>query len=149
MGKYSKDVADRILKLLETGRYSIPEICKAVDINPSTYHRWVHEHKSFAIAIKEAKETKWKNVASIAESALVKALEGYEYKEITKEGKAQADGKTIKVTHIKEVTKYIPPRDSVIIFTNKALNKEKFGETESLDKVINAVFKRKERDEGD
>jgi len=74
-----------------------------LDVGESTIKRW-KEDPQFLDVLKKGKMDAVLNVFK----SLYKKTQGFEYQEVTQEGKPGADGE-IKVTSIKRVKKYYPP----------------------------------------
>lgn len=121
MAKYSKKVVKRICELISNDSFTIPEICKDVDIAESTYHKWYSEKLEFSEAVDEAKQKFNENLIPEAKRSLKKLVTGYtvtETKTVTVDtGKKNDNDKPIvKVKEHSKTEKHIQPNFNAVAF---------------------------------
>ena len=114
--KYSKKIIRKIVSLIKSDTYTIPEICERVGISEAIYHKWKSDKLEFFEAVKKAEESRTKFFVSEAKKSLLKKVQGYEVDERTTESSMQVDG-TPKLDKIKIVRKHFQPDTAAIIFT--------------------------------
>lgn len=110
-GKYSKKKVKEIIELYSSGKYNNLDLCTKAEISQETFFKWKREKPEFSEALKDAEDQRQNNFKEMALSGLAKLLDGYEYEEITMEGKPE------KPTFIKKTKKFIPPNPTAVIFT--------------------------------
>lgn len=118
--KYTPAKVNEICKLIASGLYTNAEICKKVGIHIDTFHDWKNNKPEFSEAVQNAQLEKLPALHELALSSLAKGLKGYKFKETTKE-----DGKLVKT-----VTKFVPPNNTLIIFTLCNTAPDKFSRNE-------------------
>ena len=79
--KYSPEIVAKIVEMIETDSYTIPEICNHVGISEATYHYWKESQSEFLEAIKRAKQKFVDKTLLDCQKSLVKLVKGYEYEE--------------------------------------------------------------------
>ena len=79
--KYSPEIVAKIVEMIETDSYTIPEICSHVGISEATYHYWKDSQLEFLEAIKRAKQKFVDKTLLDCQKSLVKLVNGYEYEE--------------------------------------------------------------------
>lgn len=92
------------------------QIAANMGIAERTFTEWIARFPAIDAALKKGKEP----VDIQVENALLKRALGYDYTETVKDleptGKKDAEGKPIYKTHIKTVTKHVPPDTTAQIF---------------------------------
>ena len=73
--KYNKEIESEICGLITEGVYSIKEICENVNIDKTTYFRWVENNATFATAIKRAESLGKLNGKTLAVKCIFGAME--------------------------------------------------------------------------
>jgi hypothetical protein len=118
--KYNQKIVDDICSIIEKDSYTIPEICKMVNIKESTYHRWRNEKKEFNDAIKKAQGLYDEFMLKECEKSLNKLIKGYEYEETVSEIEVMENGEA-NVTKMKTTKKHVAPNLGAVIHfqTNK------------------------------
>ncbi len=116
MSKYSKKMVKKIVSLIKSDTYTIPEICERVGISEAIYHKWKSDKIEFFEAVKKAEESRVKFFVAEAKKSLLKKIQGYEVDERTTESSIQPDG-TAKIDKLKIVRKHFQPDTGAIIFT--------------------------------
>lgn len=115
--KYSKELAEKISGLIETGQHTIDEICSLSDITRKTFYKWKRERLQFrgliACASERANEKNEKEVVG-AKRSLIKVLKGYEIKEIQESVKNLKNGNQKR--EITVITKSSDPEFKLIKF---------------------------------
>jgi transposase-like protein len=142
MGKYSKQVTERICELIRLDTYTIKEICSNVGITTETYFKWKRQNAEFAGALSNAESDRDARFIHEARKSLLKKLTGYEVEEEKTTYVKGPDGPTIRETVITK--RYFQPDTVAIIFTlcnkdgwtNKYKDKEDKPETCVLDDII-------------
>lgn len=81
MIKYSEELVEKIVKLIEEDAFTITAICEALHITRKSFYQWRRDKPEFDRAIDEAMEHREDNLVELAHSALKKRLEGYEVTE--------------------------------------------------------------------
>lgn len=71
--KYSKELEAKLCEFVRNG-ITIQSMCDAVNINKSTYFRWIESNATFATAIKRAESERDTNVKSIAIHTIIQAM---------------------------------------------------------------------------
>lgn len=79
--KYSPKRVAKIVEMIETDSYTIPEICSHVGISEATYHYWKDSKLEFLEAIKRAKQKFVDKTLLDCQKSLIKLVNGYEYEE--------------------------------------------------------------------
>ena len=118
--KYSPEIVAKIIEMIETDSYTIPEICKHVGISEATYHYWKDSQIEFLEAIKRAKQKYESLMLKECEKSLKKLVVGYEYEEVTTETKVVGETES-PAQNKKVVKKHVAPNLGAIIHyqTNK------------------------------
>lgn len=122
MAKYSKKMADRITKLLESDSYTVTEVCKMVNIAESTFYKWQAEISEFSEGVKKAHEKRMKFFKVEAQKSLLKKIQGYTVQEkhtiMIDSKEVGPDGKRMpRIKEQKIVDKHFQPDTAAIIFT--------------------------------
>jgi len=125
MAKYSKDLVNRIVGLIESDSYTVAEICAIVGISKDTFHTWINTKPDFSDSIKRAKSVFDENLVAEARKSLMKKIKGYtvdETKTIYVDSKDKAGTSTPKIKEKTITKKHYQPDTTAIIFalTNKA-----------------------------
>ena len=79
--KYNDEIVEKICSLIEKDSYTIPEICKYVDINVDTYYDWLNNKAEFSDAVKKARDKFDEYIVSEAKKSLLRMVRGYEVEE--------------------------------------------------------------------
>jgi len=102
----TSEILDKVEKMASQGYYNT-EIARALDWSIDTFYERVKDHPDFSDALKKGNE---KNVR-VTLNSKAKKIKGFKYKEVTKE---RDENGNLIIT--KQVTKYSPPSDTMIIF---------------------------------
>lgn len=130
--RYSNKLAEALAKDYASGQYTIETVCKIHNIDKTTWYDWKDKHSYFTNLLKEA-ESKWKiNILGLAKSALYKGLTGYDYEEVTMEGKEGADGKLTN-KQVKKTKKHVGPNNTLTIFALKTLDPQNFPDKQEIE----------------
>ncbi|MGN6491056.1 MAG: phBC6A51 family helix-turn-helix protein [Agriterribacter sp.] len=140
MAKYTKKRVEKIVTLLESGDYTIKEICEIVKIHQDTWYDWKHNKPEFSELLEKADEKRMEVFKQAARIGLLALLRGKEYEEVTKEY-AEVDvpdgkGKTKKEPRMisqKIVKKVILPNPAAVIFTLKNQDPDNFKDINRTD----------------
>jgi len=137
------------LKVYEYARdgCTIPEIADRLGVKEGTFANNKTKNRRLSDAFKKGQEAAGGFTYQIAESALHKRIKGYsvtENKEVIKETKIKSlDGKETEYTLIEKTTtkqqKNIAPDITGIIFKLCNLGKNKIGNYESINKIVNEI----------
>lgn len=139
--KYSKNIVERIAKLIAIDSYTIPEICSQVGIHPATYHTWVATKSDFSEVIKKAKGEYNDMLIAEARRSLVKKVKGYTEKE-TKQVFSRERGSEETVLKEEVVTnKYFQPDTVAIIFTLTNKVPEEYKHRQTIDAKVDLETK--------
>ncbi|WP_051697842.1 helix-turn-helix domain-containing protein [Prevotella sp. 10(H)] len=79
--KYKKELAARIVELIEHDLYGISEICKILQISRKTFYEWKKTKPEFDEAVEEAVNHREEVLIASARMGLKQLLEGYVQKE--------------------------------------------------------------------
>lgn len=79
--KWSQALADKIIELYETGKFTILEICKQVDCNKDSYYQWMKDKPYLQNGIDNVRIRRLNAIADRAESGLMKIVDVFEYDE--------------------------------------------------------------------
>jgi len=116
MSKYCKEIVEDICKLIKTDSFTIPEICKKVGIDESTYHLWRNEKVDFLEAIKAARKKYTDSMLATCEKSLSKLIEGFEYEELRTVSIDDGSGKgKAKIKEQTRIKKQVIPNLGAII----------------------------------
>lgn len=128
--KYGPAIIKKITTLIESGDYTIKEICTNVGITKETFYDWKHNKPDFSDLLKKAEDNRLEVFRQAARNGLLVLLQGKEFEEVTteyKEGKPDASGQTKpKITSQKKVKKFIAPNPTSVIFALKNLDDQNF-----------------------
>lgn len=83
--KYTAAIAEHFVDLYRTGRFTLTELCKAIDITPTTFYHWKEHNANFKKKLEQADKHRLINIKEIATKGLVKLLEGGEQGDIVEE----------------------------------------------------------------
>jgi len=142
--KYTPEIVDKICNMIESDTFTIEEICKSAGISHDTYHRWIKDKSDFSDNIKKAEANRPQNLLKYARNGHRKKLEGYDYEEVktviknVKVGKDAQGIDIYKPIKLEEVVtkKHMAPSDTLIIFTQKSLDPERYMERKQTDITI-------------
>ena len=116
MTKYTKRMANAIIKVLESGQTGIDEMCESLGVSKTQYYVWIKKYPDFAERVKAAQEKRLDNFRIMALSGLAKLLNEHEYEEVVTEYENGKDGKPM-VKAVKKSKKKIMPNPAAVIFT--------------------------------
>lgn len=121
MSKYSKQLVKKIVNLIRSDSYTIPELCRLSGISESTYHSWKRTNLQFLQSIEGAKRDYDDKIVVAATRSLYKLIEGFYITEEKRifdksrnhgtDGAISPDVKTVILN-----TRYISPNLGAIIF---------------------------------
>ncbi len=77
MAKYSDELVDKIVELIEVELCSVAEICMAMNISRKTFYSWMKTKPEFSAEISRAQEHRDEVLLSLAHSSLKKRLSNY------------------------------------------------------------------------
>lgn len=112
MGKYNKELVNEMADwvrengLIEYGGAKLGDFLSHFGIDDMTYYRWLKQSE-FAVAIKKAKEDFKNNLEKDIVSSLSKAAKGYDYEQVTTEGREVQEGDKKVFKAVKQVRKTI------------------------------------------
>lgn len=119
MAKYSKELENKLVSLIEEDTYTITDICKILNIGRKTFYRWRDDKPEFAEAISTAMENREERMRLLARQAMKKRLDGYklvETKTVYATNKNAEDGSEMYVKEYVVKDKYCVPDTSAIAF---------------------------------
>lgn len=133
MSKYTKKRVEKIVTMLETGEYTIVEICKCVGIHHDTWFEWKKSKPEFSELLEKAEEKRNEVFKVAARRGLLTLLEGKEWEEVTREyaevETVDKNGKLTKEPRMisqKTIKKVILPNPAAVIFTLKNRDSDNF-----------------------
>ena len=132
MAKYNQRIVAKICELISSDSYTIAELCRSVDIDEATYHRWKNDRPEFAEAVEKAKSKFDELIVVEAKRSLLKKIRGYSEDETTTiytPSKRDPNKPTVKEKKI--VRKHFQPDTASVIFllTNKSSDEYKHRQT--------------------
>ncbi len=131
--------------LTDYGGASVEMLCKANDLNKSTYYEWIKKNKEFSNALKEAKECFKENLEVKLVASLARSATGYHYTKKRTEYGSDKDGKPIiKKQTIEDVE--VQPNVGASIFLLTNINPDKWKNKVSND--VTADVKAETKTEG-
>lgn len=77
MSKYSEELVNRIVNLIEEDTYTVTEICRMVGITRKSFYEWKEAKPAFKEAIASAQEYCNEKLLAIARRSLKRKIEGY------------------------------------------------------------------------
>lgn len=114
-GKYHDWITEDGLKKLEAWArdgLTDEQIAKNIGIIPNTLYTWQNKYKEIKEALKRGKEV----VDIEVENALLKRALGYEYEEVTRERRENAETGEVSLVVVKTVKKEVVPDTTAQIF---------------------------------
>lgn len=112
MAKYNKEIVKEMSDwvrehgLIDYGGARLGEFCKHFNVDDMTFYRWMKQSE-FSEAIKKAKEDFKNNLEKDIVFSLSKAAKGYDYEQVTTEGREVEDGGKKKFKAVKQVRKTV------------------------------------------
>ncbi|MDU1891534.1 MAG: hypothetical protein E6767_12670 [Dysgonomonas sp.] len=82
MAKYSEELVEKIVSLMEEDTYSITEICKTLRITRKSFYEWKDTKPEFKEAIENAQAVCDERLQALARRSLRRKLEGYTMTEV-------------------------------------------------------------------
>jgi hypothetical protein len=82
MAKYSEELTEKIVSLIEDDTYTVTEICNHVGITRKSFYEWKEKKPEFREAVNKAIERRNEALSIIARNSLRRKLEGYTLTEI-------------------------------------------------------------------
>lgn len=80
MAKYNEKLTAKIVRFIESGTYSISEICNALNIHRKTFYEWRHTKPEFDKEIEDAIERRYEASLAIARAFTKKKRENLQKK---------------------------------------------------------------------
>jgi transposase-like protein len=114
--KYSAKLVAEICELLASGKYTVHDVCKQVDLSETMYYDWKNKKPEFSEAIKNAEKKRLESFKNMALSGLAKLLTEHEYEETHTEYENGPENKPI-IKFQKRVKKKVMPNATAVIFT--------------------------------
>lgn len=117
MAKYSKELVDKMVALIEEDNYTITEICRILGVGRISFYKWKESKPEFAQAIDCAIEFREEKFKQQARRAMQKKMEGQrqmETKTVYVTSKDNPNQLVVKEYVVKE--KYCVPETSAIVF---------------------------------
>lgn len=132
--------------LIDFGGAKVEDFCKAVDIQKTTFYRWIKNDKTFATAIKEAKEEFKSRLETDLVESLARAAKGYTYTKTRTEYGTDKNGTPIIKKQSSENVD-VAPNIGAAIFLLTNINGEKWRNKQSQEvkAEVNAEVKTESR----
>jgi hypothetical protein len=131
-------LADKICEQYESDVVTIESCCNAFGISESIFSLWVKEIGEIGERYKASKHKQEcfqkQRIRQKAKTSLEKMVEGYEYEEVTTEGR-EVNGKFQAVKQVKKTIK-VQPVSNLIIFALTNSNKENDNEFHHVNKQV-------------
>jgi hypothetical protein len=125
--KYDKKLAERLCKLIETGKHTIDSCCDAVGIAKQTFYDWRHKKVDFSDMVELALDKRGEAIKERALTALYKRVEFHEYEEVKTEFAApKKEGDKPKVLSQTRTKKVLAPSDALIQYALNNLESKRF-----------------------
>ena len=128
MAKYSENLKEKIVNLIEEDGYSITDICKALNISRKSFYMWRDEKPEFGKEIREAAERRDEKIAAQARLSLKRKLEGYTLTETKWKYVPDEDnpGELKLKEKIVKVKEYVPDNRTIMIALDRdPVNKDR------------------------
>ncbi|SBW03456.1 helix-turn-helix domain-containing protein [uncultured Dysgonomonas sp.] len=77
MAKYSTELTEKIVSLLEDEFFTVSQVCKATGISRETYYCWMNTRGDFRSEVEQAVARREAELMTVMHSSLKKKLEGY------------------------------------------------------------------------
>lgn len=139
--KYSEKLAKYIAALVETGDYTINEICSLSGITRKTYCKWKRERLQFTDVITRAEDKKLEKIVVEAKHSLVKLLQGMTEVETKSQVKNMKNGTQQIIYTVSD--KHIPPDFLAIKFVLE--NKDSKNFSTGIHRLMRSKSKRRIR----
>ncbi|NDV94542.1 hypothetical protein D0T84_06350 [Dysgonomonas sp. 521] len=82
MAKYTEELTEKIVSLIEEDTYTVTEICNHLKITRKSFYEWKEKKPEFREAINKAIERRNEALGIIARNSLKRKLEGYTLTEV-------------------------------------------------------------------
>jgi transposase-like protein len=108
--KYSDQLVERIVGLMEADRYTVSEVCDAVGIDRKTFYEWRNGKPDFRRAVEDAADRCNELLVKLARISLRQRLEGYTVTEekITFEPARGSSSEKVEKSHVVRHRQYPP-----------------------------------------
>jgi len=113
MAKYSNELVNEMLTMIEEDNYTIAEICRMSGINRATFYEWKATKPEFADALKDAFVNRKEKIRLLARQSLRMKLDGYSWREKKTVFVPDEFGELV-IKEVVETEKYCPPDISAI-----------------------------------
>jgi hypothetical protein len=131
-------LADKICEQYESDVVTIESCCEAFNLSVSQFYEWQKEIREIGERYKAAKHKQEcfqkQRIRQKAKTSLEKMVEGYDYEEVTTEGR-EVNGKFQAVKQVKKTIK-VQPVSNLIIFALTNSNKENDNEFHHVNKQV-------------
>ena len=77
MAKYSTELTEKIVSLLEDEFFTVSQVCKATGISRETYYCWMNTRGDFRSEVEQAVARREAELMTMVHASLKKKLEGY------------------------------------------------------------------------
>ena len=77
MAKYSTELTEKIVNLLEDEFFTVSQVCKATGISRETYYCWMNTRGDFRSEVEQAVARREAELMTMVHASLKKKLEGY------------------------------------------------------------------------
>jgi len=110
MAKYTEELVEEIVSLIESDMYTVKEICMVARISRQTFYEWMDTKPDFKKVVNEAMRQRDEMLVSIARSSLRKKLEGYTLTEerVVYEPAKSNPGMPIEKSRVERKKQYAP-----------------------------------------
>ncbi|NDV93696.1 hypothetical protein D0T84_02030 [Dysgonomonas sp. 521] len=82
MAKYTEELTEKIVSLIEEDTYTVTEICNHLGITRKSFYEWKEKKPEFREAVNKAIERRNETLGIIARNSLRRKLEGYTLTEV-------------------------------------------------------------------
>ncbi|MDU1890293.1 MAG: hypothetical protein E6767_06345 [Dysgonomonas sp.] len=147
MAKYSQELVERIVSLLEEDTYSVSEICKLLKIARKSFYEWKDSKPEFKEAVENAQAHCNEKMEALARRSLRRKLEGYTMTEVRTVYVADEEdpsGWKVKARIVKE-KEYAPDDKSIRFVLRDRSSKEE--EIKNCQPTLNITVTNKEASE--
>lgn len=127
MAKYSKEIIEKIVKLIEEDTYSITDICHLLYISRKTFYAWNDTKPEFAQSVKSAMKRRDERLIEKARLSLQKKLDNYTLTETKLKYVPDKDDpdKMVLKEKVVKIKEYAPDNGAIkIALTSKIPDKE-------------------------
>jgi transposase len=148
MSKFTEELQEKIISLIEEDTFSVTEICNHLQISRKSFYEWKDTRPEFREAMQKAKEQRDDKLLMTARRSLKRKLEGYTLTEIRTTyvpDKDDPDKLVIKSQVVRE-REYAPDTHAIKVVLTR--NDAKYSEEEGREAPWNIVVRNQETADG-